>query len=42
MITEVIQTTLCRDRFSECSPRITELEQLLLSRVHMVLEQDVL
>jgi len=39
---EVIETALRRDRSSECSRRMTELEQLLLSRVHMVLEQDVL
>lgn len=39
---EFTQTALLRDSSSECSPRITELEQLLLSRVHLVLEQDVL
>lgn len=41
-MTEVLQTALHRDSSSQCSPRITELEQLLLSRLHVVLEQDVL
>lgn len=41
-MTEVIQTALHRGSSSVWSPRTTKLEQLLLSRVHMVLEQDVL